>query len=146
MPTEALKSSVGQNTKKLYECTGSRAPRKNASERYNAYLWDDISHHHPIRGFSTVGSRRRVRHGAGAPRFPPPCRPWRGALTARAECLWGGGSPKNIRLPYNYSKDLTSKSLGYIPLARRGAPSRELLSQRREHDSELNIFQFEGNP
>ena len=64
-----MKSNMDQNTKKLYECTGAQAPMKNALERYNAYLWNDIYPTPPIRGFSTGGSHRRVSEGAGAPRF-----------------------------------------------------------------------------
>ena len=80
---------MDQNTKNLYECTGAHAPMKNASERYNAYLWNDIYLTPPIRGFSTVGSHRRVSEGAGAPRFYTMAFPMGGRVNWRGDYFLG---------------------------------------------------------
>ena len=64
-------SNMDQNVKMGHHWAGAHASASSASERSSTELCIGIVLTHPLRGSSTVEWRRRVRGGAGAPRFRP---------------------------------------------------------------------------
>ena len=101
---EIPRSDTDQNGPIACYGTGARAKILTSSERSQHTSFRKNGAHPPNSPRTSVGSRRRVRHGAGAPRFYAPRPLWSGALTGRAhrQSTLPGVLGIGV-LPYNYS-------------------------------------------